>query len=182
MRKLILFAILLAATNVHAQQFRKFLLAAQLGLPDGHGIISSFALEPGYRLSDRVQVGFRMETQNMMPFTGASSNPVNSMGINAHYYFYKRSFFGAGVGLFNPSNNFIMSSTESQNQRNGIGFYPRVGIDLGHFRLMAECNFVQPMKDYISYPMPGFVGHYENVNKNYLSLKIGFFLGGGRKK
>lgn len=179
--KKLLFIAMLAATNVQAQQYRKFLVAVQLGLPNSHGFISSFTLEPGYRLSDKMQIGFRMETQNMMPYTGSNSMPVSSMGLNAHYYLYKHAFVGAGVGLFNPSNNFIMNSTENQNQRNGVGLYPRLGYDLGHFRLMVEYNFVQPMKDYISYPMPGYVGHFENVNKSYLSLKVGFFIGGGRK-
>jgi len=183
MRKLLFIALVLAMTNVQAQQYRKFLFAVQFGLPDDQSFpIGSFAMEPGYRLHDRVQLGFRMEAQTIFSSYGGNNNPVSSMGINAHYYFFKRAFVGVGLGIFNPSNNFIMSNTDTYNQRNGIGFYPRVGWDLGHFRLMAEYNFVQPMKDYIFYPNAGMMGHYEMVNKNYLSVKIGFFIGGGRNK
>jgi hypothetical protein len=79
-----------------------------------------------------------------------------------------------------------MSNTDTQNQRNGLGVYPRVGIDFGHARVMLEYNFIQKMNDYISPDfnpmMPNAQGHYETINKSYLSLKIGFFIGGGRKK
>jgi hypothetical protein len=58
-----------------------------------------------------------------------------------------------------------------------------VGVDLGHFRLIVEYNFVGNMTDYVfSYRgSPAPTGQFESINKNYLNLKIGFFFGGGKK-
>ncbi len=43
-----------------------------------------------------------------------------------------------------------MSNTETQSQRNGLGIYPRIGLEFGHARLMLEYNFIQNMNDYVS--------------------------------
>jgi hypothetical protein len=130
-----------------------------------------------------------MEQIGFVSTTGSNNASLGSMGINGHYYFNMtslRPFCGLGIGVYNPSNNFVMNNTETQSQRNGFGVYPRIGLEFGHIRLMLEYNFIQNMNDYISPDfnpiMTGAQGHYETVNKSYLSLKIGFFVGGGKKK
>jgi len=185
-----LISMLLISANAGAQHYRKFLFAVDIGAPISNlNPIGLFAMEPTYRLSDKIAIGFRMEQIGFVSTAGSNNASLGSMGINGHYYFDMtslRPFCGVGIGLYNPSNNFIMSNTDAQNQRNGLGIYPRIGLEFGHARLMLEYNFIQKMNDYITpefNPMvPGAQGHYEMVNKNYLSIKIGFFIGGGKKK
>jgi outer membrane protein X len=186
MKKTLLILILFVYVSASAQQYRKFLFAIDLGGPNSKSYfpINSFTMEPSYRVNDKVLVGFRIEATGIVSMTGANNSFLGSMGLNAHYYLNQssaRPFLGIGIGLYNPSNNFIMNSTDNLNQRNGLGLYPRAGLEIGHFRVMMEYNFIQTMKDYISYDLP-MPGHYENINKSYFSLKVGIFVRGGKKK
>lgn len=190
MKQLVLVAMLLLAINAEAQHYRKFLFSFDIGYPtsslNSGGL---FAMEPAYRLNDKILIGFRSEVIGFISMAGSSNSSLASMGLNGQYYFNStssRPFCGLGIGLYNPSDNFIMSNTDSRNQRNGFGVYPRVGLDFGHGRLMLEYNFIQEMNNYISpgtyAAIQGAQGYYEMVNPSYLSLKIGFFIGGGKKK
>jgi len=181
---------LFVSASAGAQHYRKFLFAIDVGMPNSQlKPVGLFTMEPTYRVSDRIAVGFRMEAIGFVSMAGSTNSSLGSMGLNGHYYFDMtslRPFCGLGIGLYNPSNNVIMSSTDTKNQRNGLGIYPRIGLEFGHMRLMLEYNFIQKMNDYISPEfnpqMPGAQGHYEMVNKSYFSIKIGFFIGGGEKK
>jgi hypothetical protein len=188
MKKLLLAAMLFSTVGATAQQYRRFLFALDLGYPISNlnpkGLVS---MEPAYRLNDKILIGFRMETIGIgrIPNGSTTGDPyLNSMGLNGQYYFSfnsMRLFCGAGLGLYNP---FIMNRTI--NHLSGLGVYPRIGIDFGHARVLIEYNFIQKMNHLIVTdfnPMiPTANWHYEIVNKSYLSLKIGFFIGGGRKK
>lgn len=190
MKQIVLVATLLLAINAEAQQYRKLLFAFNIGLYasdlNSRGL---FAMEPAYRLNDKILIGFRTEVIGFVSMMGSSNSSLGSMGLNGQYYFNttsSRLFCGLGVGLYNPSNNFIMSNTDARNQRDGFGIYPRLGFDFGHGRLMLEYNLIQKMNNYISPGINAIIngaqGHYEMVNPSYLSLKIGFFIGGGKKK
>jgi hypothetical protein len=185
MNRLLLAILISISANANAQQYRKFFFAIDIGSPNSKlKPRGSFTMEPSYRINDKLTVGLRMEQIGFLSGIGGDDVSLGSMGINAHYYFSPQSmrpFCGIGVGLYNPSNNFIMSSTDDRNQRNGFGVYPRAGLEFGHMRLMLEYNFIQKMTDYISFDVPGN-GHYETVDKSYLSLKIGLLIGGGKKK
>src|SRR5438094_945682 len=107
MNKVLLITILLASTCASAQQYRKFLFAIDVGLLNSksHLPINSFTMEPGYRVSDKVLIGFRMEQIGMFSTTGGRNESLGSIGINGHYYFKSssvRPFFGLGIGLYNP--------------------------------------------------------------------------------
>jgi hypothetical protein len=189
MKKIVLVAMLFISASAAAQHYRKFLFALDVGMPNSKlKPAGLFTMEPAYRVNDKIAIGFRMETVGFVSTIGGNNLSLSSMGINGHYYFDLpvRTFCGLGIGLYNPSNNFIMSNTETQSQRNGLGIYPRIGLEFGHARLTLEYNFIQNMNDYVSPEfnpmMPLAQGHYEIVNKSYLSLKIGFFIGGGKKK
>ena len=69
-----------------------------------------------------------------------------------------RIFVGGGVGSFNESE--LLSNAAGTNN---IGFFSRIGLEAGHFRLSAE------------YDVTGGIA-------NYGSIGIGFFLGGSKKK
>ncbi len=186
MNKLLLVPFLFASTYASAQQYRKFLFAIDVGVPMGKaGSVGSFTLEPSYRLNDKTLIGFRMEQIGIISMIGANSSSLGSMGINYQRYASLstgRFFYGGGIGLYNPSDNFIMSNTDKLNQRNGFGIYPRIGWEFGHLRLMAEYNFIEKMNYFLSYNSIGSIGHYELVDKSYLALKLGIFIGGGKRK
>jgi hypothetical protein len=97
-----------------------------------------------------------------------------------------------GAGFYRPSNlmSFGCSAgpyeTHSMNEQTKFGISPRIGFDHKHFTMSLEYNLVvnsgatiyndAPPSD-IQYIAP----HTEYFRNDYLSLHIGFFLGGGSK-
>jgi hypothetical protein len=61
-----------------------------------------------------------------------------------------------------------------------LGFYPRAGFDLGHLTIAVEWNIISSSKSIINKPV-STISYDGFVNSNYLSLKIGLSIGGGRK-
>ena len=89
--------------------------------------------------------------------------------LTVDYYFMNkgfRPFIGAGAGIFDVAN--VDSATINSNNKNvpyssQFGFMVRAGFEAGHFRLAAEYNII-------------------GNNANYIGLKLGVCIGGGRKK
>lgn len=189
MKKLLVLICLALPFTAIGQNYRKVFFAIDLGMPMAkQNLLGSFTLEPNFRINDKMSVGLRLEQRLFLSASlgGKTDTSTGSIGLSYQYYLPvpKRIFVGGGMAVFNPTNNFLMSNSDTQNERNRWGFFPRIGIDLGHFRLVAEYNFVGNMTEYFSTfgnnGIPG--GFYESVNKSYFSLKLGFFIGGGRKK
>lgn len=186
MKKMPLLILMCLPLTGLSQNYRKAYFALDLGIPLGKNSgIGSISLEPSYRINDKMSAGFRIEHNGLFSMNGSNNQYVASIGLSYQYYlpFKSRIFVGGGLALFNPSNNFFVSNTDTKNERNRLGFFPRVGVDLGHFRMMVEYNFVGNMAEYISTLNAGIpVGYFQSINKNYFNFKIGFFVGGGRKK
>ena len=187
MKLLLVLSLLIIPFLANGQSYRKVFFAIDWGAPFAKNSgIGSISLEPSYRINDKMSAGFRIEHNGIVSMNDGGNPFLGSLGVSYQYYipFKPRVFVGGGIAIFNPSNNFILSSTDTMNERNRLGFFPRVGVDLGHFRVMVEYNFVGDMTDYVSTygnaGVPG--GFYQSVNKNYFNLKFGFFVGGGRKK
>lgn len=187
MKKMPLLILMCLPLTGLSQNYRKAYFALDLGIPLGKNSgIGSISLEPSYRINDKMSAGFRIEHNGLFSMNGSNNQYVASIGLSYQYYlpFKSRIFVGGGLALFNPSNNFFVSNTDTKNERNRLGFFPRVGVDLGHFRVMAEYNFVGNMTEYISTfgnaGIPG--GYFQSIDKSYFNFKIGFFVGGGRKK
>lgn len=130
------------------------------------GIVSS--VEPKYALSDYLTLGLRMETAITLKGNTESGNlkASGSYLATADYYFTTntiRPFAGIGAGYFRNASADLNSSDVASSSK--LGFAPRVGFETGHFRTAVEYNFA---------------GKTEGISNNYLALKIGFFLGGGR--
>jgi hypothetical protein len=132
----------------------------------------TFTVEPHYRLSDDLALGFRFEGAGLGyqdVTTGTTKTHVSlltSYCPSIEYYFAKtgfRPFGGAGAGLFSQqavsgsNGNVVLAPSASS-----IGFFPRVGFEAGHFRMAAAYNVV---------------GH----SSSYASFTIGVFFGGGKK-
>ena len=184
--------LLISFSSADAQDFKPFKVGIGLGFAApgntgaGAGGGALFYIEPAYRATDNVSVGLRLESAIIArgvegvgddDVKGDASSNV-SYTLNTQYYFndrYVRPFIGAGAGLFSlaavkfnstGSNSIDADEVESETR---FGFYPRIGIDAGHFNFTIDYNFI-PKTD-----IPG-VGEVRN---NYLGIKAGFTIGGG---
>ena len=169
-------------TNAQSEQtFKPFKvdIAAGYALPSGQGSKAGalLAIEPKYALNDNFSLGLRMEMALTAQVSGSNTNTsadVKGSGsylATVDYYFNTngfRPFIGGGAGIFTNASataNATSESTSEIKQGSQFGFAPRAGFETGHFRTAIEYNVA---------------GKTENVNHNYVGIKIGFFLGGGR--
>ncbi len=187
--RLTLLLIFLAAA-IHAQEFKKLragfgfgysIVGPNLNSPKSEGCLL-ISFEPSYRIKDRISIGVRLEAIGQL--IGGGLN-VASYGINGQYYFSNekfRPFAGIGLGLYHPrlSGDTFYGYT-SRLEETVLGFYPRVGFDSGHLTIAVEWNIISSSKSIINKPVSN-ISYDGYINGNYLSLKIGLSIGGGRKK
>jgi OmpW family len=178
----LLFSVACFFANAQSTTFKPFKFDIALGyaIPSGTGSKGGVlaAAEPKYAINDNIAVGLRLEVAvtaraGIDKTTGdVVSGDVKASGsylLTGDYYFSKsafRPFAGLGVGIYslaagtadNSGNVEVAAATK-------FGVAPRVGFELGHFRAAIEYN------------APGKTG---TINNNYLGIKVGFFIGGGR--
>lgn len=153
-------------------------IAAGYALPSGSGSKAGvlFAIEPKYALNDNLTLGLRMEgavTAQGTVVNGQMNEgdvKASSSYLATADYFLNtnrfRPFVGAGAGIYsNASANLDAQTSDDVQTGSKFGFAPRVGFEIGHFRTALEYNVA---------------GKTGTANHNYLGIKIGFFLGGGR--
>jgi hypothetical protein len=179
--------LIIAGTTVKAQEYKKFRVALGAGYASGGGFRSGGlfgTLEPSYRLSDDIMLGFRSEIAGIARagIKGYSADfdisRISSYTLNAIYYFdseFIRPFAGAGFGRYNLSAiEYTVGSsgpTKATGKDSKFGFYPRIGVELGHLLFSIDYNIVSKTKTEEG-------GEFKN---NYLALRLGVFFGGGRK-
>ncbi len=157
-------------------------LNAGYARPQGKGAKVGFLLgmEPRYNIVDKVAVGLRMEATAMargyVGVNGTTPTGNGEAGLGLHftptveYYFTNRlvrPFIGGGAGIY----NFLSIEANSDNggtvqipTSTRFGGFARAGIEIWHLRAAFEYNFV---------------GKTNNINNNYLGIKLGITLGGG---
>ncbi|HVS91243.1 MAG TPA: hypothetical protein VHE59_04365 [Mucilaginibacter sp.] len=179
-----------------SSKFHKFKVDLTLGyaLPPSNSNVTNanikagaeFVLEPHYRVSDAVAVGFRMAGAALVygntsgSGTGTSgsgtANIIYSWCPSLDFYLMNggfRPFIGGGAGLFYQGTVNVNGNSSGVNNSGYVslgskfGLFPRVGFEAGHFRLSAEYNVV------------GSDGNGNSLN--YAAFNIGFFFGGGRR-
>lgn len=185
--------VLLAAVAANAQEFKKFNVGVGLGyaMPGGEGSGGGvlFAIEPAYRVTDAIAVGLRMEwavvvrgLSESVSTYDASAAAIGSYTINGKYYFSNakfRPFVGAGVGMYKLAAVSVSSSgAAGAAAETKIGFYPRVGFDLGHFNVTLDYNIVGATK---FDAVVGTTTQSLETKNGYFGIRIGAFFGGGRK-
>jgi len=181
---------LLVSSFTYGQDYKKFKVGIGLGYALASGSGSSgcllFALEPAYRLNDNFSLGLRMESalitrgfSESVPGVGLGVASVSSYTLNAQYYFGSssfRPFVGAGVGTFSLAAVSLTgpigtgTSTIPLTSESKIGFYPRVGFDLGHFNMCFDYNII-----------PATSAGGTDIKNSYMGIRIGAFFGGGKK-
>lgn len=176
----------------YTREFKPFKVGLGLGYAvpgkgDGAGGGALLYLEPAYRASDEISIGLRLESALIVRgVQGVSNNDVKgdassnaSYTLNGQYYFSNekvRPFIGAGVGLFSLAAVEFNTASSSDVEADEVGaetvfgFYPRIGIDAGHFNLSIDYNIIPPTD------VPGG----GEVRNNYLGIRAGFSIGGGR--
>ncbi|MGZ3767595.1 MAG: hypothetical protein ACXVB0_18990 [Mucilaginibacter sp.] len=182
MKKLLLFSALISfafLAKAQTSTYKAFKVDVDLGyaIPSagtGTGIKAgvTFTIEPHYRLSDDIAIGFRFEGAALgYQESNGTTNKTHISVLTSYsptfeYYFAKtgfRPFAGVGAGIF--SQQSVTGSNGNASLVPGatnFGVFPRVGFEAGHFRMSAAYNIV-------------------GSNSSYLAFTIGFFLGGGKK-
>jgi outer membrane protein X len=183
MKKVLFSALLLGITilvNAQETTFKpfKFDIAFGYAVPGGSGSKGGviFAMEPKYALNDYITVGLRLEgaatarvtmDANGNDYTGDVKASASYL-LTGDYYFTTtklRPFAGIGAGLYR--NAAVDLTSDDVQSGSKFGFAPRAGFELGHFRTAIEYNVA---------------GKSGEFNNNYLGIKLGFFVGGGRLK
>ena len=145
------------------------------------GLISPY-VEPKYNINKHFSVGLRLEyffykKDGFIDYD--PNNPylsdLDAAGWNlstvatVDYYFntnFIRPFIGIGAGAYfmyiDKENTYIESITE---KGVAFGYVPRIGFNVGQFRIACEYNFINS----------------KNFDLDYFALKIGYEIGGGKK-
>ena len=193
MKRILTVAVLVALTAfaAEAQEFKKF----RVGLGTGYAMASGegakagvlLYLEPAYRVQDQILVGLRWEAAAVVRGydatveTGSASASLSgSTALFGQYYFNNnnvRPFVGLGFGT-----NKIATAAASFDgeafagiSESKFGFFPRVGIDAGHFTLSLDYNIIGAST------LTGTAGTELKTKNNYIGIRLGGFIGGGRK-
>ena len=121
--------------------------------------------------------GMDMETDANGNATQAdiSISAISSYLVTGEYYLSNNSFrplVGLGTGIYSMGSVGVSSSQSGVEDAtvdvgNRFGVAPRIGFEVGHFRMGLEYNLI--------------TGQPENFNRNYFATKIGFFFGGGKR-
>ncbi|HEY4323802.1 MAG TPA: outer membrane beta-barrel protein [Mucilaginibacter sp.] len=182
MKKIILLSTFLAVTflvKAQSDTYKAFKIDIGLGyaIPTagnsgdtkGGGTVT---IQPHYRVSDNFALGLRFEAAGLGYIdTALTTNDSKvelllSFCASAEYYLAKgafRPFIGVGGGVFTQSATQNNSGTEQLVAgTTRAGFFPEIGLEMGHFRVSADYNVA-------------------GGNNDYVAFKIGFFLGGGKK-
>jgi hypothetical protein len=168
------------------QLLKPFRVALGIGYANGGGYTSAGifgTIEPGYRITDRILAGARFELAGIARGDVDRLNVnfdilrIFSYGANLSYYFegdIVRPLIGAGVSAYDLEGTEYRVDFQGPAQSTGddtkFGFYPRIGVELGHLTFIIDYNFVARTK----------IDAAEFKN-NYLAIRLGFFVGGGKK-
>lgn len=155
--------------------------------PKNYGFGLGIYTEPKYLVNDNLSVGLRFEGTvlgrlkvNGSEESGGSLGWVSSFLAISDYHIGEGHFrptIGLGAGLFRPT---AASYSQGENypdlaRGSKFGVSPRIGIDLWHFRLSADYNFIFGQRNLID-------GQKIDLNQNHLTIKMGIFFGGGLRQ
>jgi len=187
----------LSAKGQDAVNLKPFKVDLSVGyaIPGGEGTKGGIvlAVEPKYAVIPNLAIGLRMEGAIIAKFSGydedgnAMNTKVKAAGsylATGDYYFTNnyalRPFAGVGAGIFSLAGIEVNSSSENISGGSKFGGMVRGGIEAGHFRIGLEYNIV-PKTTFEGYDSNGnFVTGLTSSN-NYMGIKIGAVIGGGRK-
>jgi len=193
MKKLLLFVAIMvlgvASASAQSENYKAFKVdvGTLYAVPGGDDIKAGigFYFEPKYNVSDNIAVGLKMEWAVMgSADKDGQSYDVSALGtyqLTGDYYFGDskvRPFVGLGTGIYSigsveqkvniSAGGSTVNIDGNYDYGSKFGFAPRAGVLLGHFRLGLEYNIITGIESAME-------------SRNYLSFKLGFEIGGGRK-
>lgn len=184
-----------AFATVNAQNYKPFKLGLGLGyaMPSDGGGGILFEVEPAYRLNDQIALGLRLGSAAMARAIGETEGSVSgnaSYTINGQYYLSDgkfRPYVGAGVGIFSLASvsssvdlgggNTVTAAAASESK---IGFYPRVGFDLGHFNINIDYNIIGASSPDVTFSGGTGTAEVDDIKNSYIGIRIGGFFFGGK--
>lgn len=155
--------------------------------PKNYGFGLGIYTEPKYLVNDNLSVGLRLEGTvlgrlkvNAASDNGGSLGWVSSLLAISDYHIGEGHFrptIGLGAGLYRPTAASYSQGEMYPDLARGskFGVSPRIGIDLWHFRLSADYNFIFGQRNLID-------GQKIDLNQNHLTIKMGIFFGGGLRQ
>ena len=171
----------------------------------------SYTFSLNYNLTDNMNIGLKYLNQTLLMYDNLNFNNSyigkdgNILLVDYNYYLHKKKWsvspfveFGIGV-LYFKSQNVCKETYASSSGNNGIKYvYPKytlsqsiaTGIEFNHIRLSIEYLFTLPKPTINIYDWhQTYDGHTietwsknNNVSLNRMTLKLGFYIGGGRWK
>lgn len=139
-------------------------------------------IEPKFNINNNITIGIRAEYVFYTKEDFIKYDPQNpyfsdfdadgwTMSVlpTIDYYFsdtFIRPFVGIGAGVYYMYNTKENSFDFNHDQRVvAFGYAPRIGFNIGQFRIAAEYNAILS----------------EEVTLNYFAFKVGYEIGGGKK-
>ena len=200
MRKLLLPILIISISiSISAQdrEYKKGKVGLQMGyvIPDdgsGGGVL---AIEPGYRITDDLHLGLRMEgVVAVKEYNGqkGEGSVTGSFTLNGSYYITLgdtkfRPFVGVGAGWYIPGRvdydeDDIEGSNGGIDQDGTFGFYPRIGFDFGRFNFLVDYNMIsETTGEYTFYEKVNGIQEERttkiDLNNSYLAIKLGLTFG-----
>ncbi|GAB3566640.1 hypothetical protein GCM10027578_15890 [Spirosoma luteolum] len=188
--------LMLGALSASAQEYKPFKVNVSVGYAqpinagNSGGVL--FAVEPKYGLSDRVDVGLRLEAASVargIQYNGnTTTGDVGTFGsylVTANYLFGNnkvRPFLGAGLGAYTigAGGTVVIASNGQPNQNINLvqdtkfGGMLRGGVKVGHFVAAVEYNAVPTTNNQ-------FTNTTITSENQYIGFKVGADIGGGRR-
>lgn len=182
---------IVCALQANAQDYKKFRVGLGVGYASASGEGAKggviLALEPGYRIQDKILVNLRVESAAIVRGTTEQVNgldievaAIGSYTLNGQYYLRAagfRPYAGFGFGVYTLSaitvedNGGTGGDVDVAAAESKFGFYPRIGFDAGHFNFNIDFNIL---------PQTEGIGGSEFKN-SYIGFRLSAFIGGGAK-
>lgn len=208
MKKILSIIIISIALNGNAQVEKKFRVGLDVGYiftqESDFGL--SFTLEPKYNIKKNINIGLRLESmaayRHLIKYNNVISGVLysnDSYTGTFDYYFDKSNknfilFVGGGLGINRFENKFVSDISDNEltkpiKPKTGLGVLLRSGFEWGKFRTGIDYNIVPSSnmlvrgKDISSIsPQNDLVVEGESFSNSYLSIHLGFYIGGGKWK
>jgi outer membrane protein W len=167
---------LICANLSFAQEAGKWRIGADIGMlrlnqssnqPFGLGFLGAAELK--YNLRDNMNVGLKAECMYYQN-NKSDDGRLQSFTMTYDYYFTKSQFspfIGAGLGYYFCKAQYFVNDV---NYNNPTCFF-RAGFEFRRFRASLTYNLIRTNETI-----------FLNKNKDYISLTIGCYIGGGKRK
>jgi len=183
--------------SMHKYEPFKVDISTAYAIPSGPGAKAgvAFAIEPKYAIIDKFAVGLRLEwaitARGWVAPDGsaASASVAANASYLATYDYYLpglvfRPFVGGGSGIYSMASASVSAGTQNTTSSatggSKFGTMFRTGFEVGHFRMAFEYNLIGKTSATVTDGSTGTTSTISAKN-SYASIKLGFFIGGGKR-